>query len=82
MLYALEKSQGLNITQVHHTGFFSVIGTGFTQEEIDRQYDIGQAYLNLPIEEKGDPKHRCNFAEGNYYGYRVSAYPRTSLSLI
>jgi isopenicillin N synthase-like dioxygenase len=61
----------LTLDQVHHTGFFSIIGTGFTQEEVDRQYDIGQAYFNLPIEEKGDPKYRCDFASGNYYGYRA-----------
>ncbi|CAN9159449.1 unnamed protein product [Alternaria alternata] len=57
---------------VHHTGFFSVTGTGFTQEEIDRQYDIGQAYFNLPLEEKGDPEYRCDFANGNYFGYRAA----------
>ncbi|KAH7379628.1 2OG-Fe(II) oxygenase superfamily protein [Pyrenochaeta sp. MPI-SDFR-AT-0127] len=57
---------------VHHTGFFSVTGTGFTQEEMDRQYDIGQAYFNLSLEEKGDPKYRCDFAQGNYFGYRAA----------
>jgi isopenicillin N synthase-like dioxygenase len=57
--------------QVHHTGFFSVTGTGFTQEEVDRQYDIGQAYFDLPLQEKGDPKYRCDFAQGNYFGYRA-----------
>ncbi|KAF2846489.1 flavonol synthase [Plenodomus tracheiphilus IPT5] len=44
----------------------------FTQEEIDRQYDIGQAYFNLPLEEKGDAKYRCDFAQGNYFGYRAA----------
>ncbi|KAI4930083.1 hypothetical protein J4E85_004707 [Alternaria conjuncta] len=57
---------------VHHTGFFSVTGTGLTQEEIERQYDIGQAYFDLPLEEKGDPKYRCDFAKGNYFGYRAA----------
>ena len=57
--------------QVHHTGFFSGIGTGFTQDEVDRQYDIGQSYLNLQDEVKGDPKYRCDFANGNYFGYRA-----------
>lgn len=56
--------------KVHHTGFFSITGTGFTQEEVDRQYDIGQAYFDLPLEEKGDAKYRCDFAQGNYFGYR------------
>jgi isopenicillin N synthase-like dioxygenase len=57
---------------VHTTGFFSVIGTGLTQQEVDRQYDIGQAYFNLPLEEKGDPEYRCDFANGNYFGYRAA----------
>ncbi|CAI6334777.1 unnamed protein product [Periconia digitata] len=57
---------------VHETGFFSVIGTGFTQAEVDRQYDIGQAYFELPLEEKGNPKYRCDFAQGNYFGYRAA----------
>ena len=58
-------------SQVHKTGFFSVTGTGFTQEEVERQYDIGQSYFNLPLEEKGDPKYRCDFTQGNYFGYRA-----------
>ncbi|KAJ8116790.1 hypothetical protein OPT61_g1873 [Boeremia exigua] len=57
---------------VHTTGFFSVIGTGFTQQEVDRQYDIGQAYFNLPLEKKGDAAYRCDFANGNYFGYRAA----------
>jgi isopenicillin N synthase-like dioxygenase len=58
-------------SKVHNTGFFSIIGTGFTQEEVDRQYDIGSAYFNLPLEESGDPKYRCDFTKGNYFGYRA-----------
>ncbi|KAF2638546.1 2OG-Fe(II) oxygenase superfamily protein [Massarina eburnea CBS 473.64] len=57
---------------VHETGFFSITGTGFTQAEIERQYDIGQAYFELPLEEKGDAKYRCDFAQGNYFGYRAA----------
>ncbi|KAL5119165.1 hypothetical protein ACEQ8H_002872 [Pleosporales sp. CAS-2024a] len=57
---------------VHKTGFFSVVGTGFTPAEVDRQYDIGQAYFNLPLSDKGDPKYRCDFAQGNYFGYRAA----------
>ena len=56
---------------VHKTGFFSVTGTGFSQDEVERQYDIGQSYFNLPLEDKGDPKYRCDFAQGNYFGYRA-----------
>ena len=57
--------------QVHNTGFFSIIGTGLTQHEVERQYDIGQAYFELPLEVKGDPKYRCDFTKGNYFGYRA-----------
>ncbi|KAF2177269.1 hypothetical protein K469DRAFT_809610 [Zopfia rhizophila CBS 207.26] len=57
---------------VHKTGFFSITGTGFTQAEVERQYDIGQAYFNLPLEVKGDAKYRCDFGKGNYFGYRVA----------
>ncbi|KAF2003127.1 Clavaminate synthase-like protein [Amniculicola lignicola CBS 123094] len=56
---------------VHHAGFVSVTGTGFTQSEVDRQHDIGQAYFNLPLQEKGDAKYRCNFTQGNYFGYHA-----------
>ncbi|KAF2734835.1 2OG-Fe(II) oxygenase superfamily protein [Polyplosphaeria fusca] len=57
---------------VHNTGFFSVTGTGFTQGEVERQYDIGQAYFNLALEDKGNPSYRCDFAKGNYFGYRAA----------
>lgn len=52
-------------------GFFCVTGTGFTQKEVDRQYDIGQAYFDLPLEDKADLNFRCDFAKGNYFGYRA-----------
>jgi isopenicillin N synthase-like dioxygenase len=67
----LPQECNLTFFQVHYTGFFSVIGTGFTQKEVERQYDIGQSYLNLPLEEKGDPNYRCDFANGNYFGFRA-----------
>ncbi|KAF2103319.1 2OG-Fe(II) oxygenase superfamily protein [Rhizodiscina lignyota] len=56
---------------VHETGFFSVTGAGLTQEDIERQYDIGQAFFNLPVEEKNKPEYKCDFAQGNYFGYRA-----------
>ncbi|KAF2093832.1 2OG-Fe(II) oxygenase superfamily protein [Rhizodiscina lignyota] len=57
---------------VHNTGFFSVIGTGFTEEEIQRQYDIAQAFYDLPLEERDRPGLRCDFGKGNYFGYRAA----------
>ncbi|KUI53077.1 hypothetical protein VP1G_00311 [Cytospora mali] len=56
--------------KVHNTGFFSVTGTGLTDEEIQRQYDIGQAFFAIPHEEKAQPHYKCDFANGNYFGYR------------
>lgn len=57
--------------QVHHTGFFSVTGTGFTEDEVQRQYEIGQAFFDLPDEERDKPGLRCDFGKGNYFGYRA-----------
>jgi len=56
---------------VQTTGFFSVIGTGFTDEEVTRQYDIGQAFFDSPLEEKNKPELTCDFSKGNYFGYRA-----------
>lgn len=63
----------LTCYKVHETGFFSIIGTGLTDKEIQRQYDIGQAFFELPAEEKGKPEYRCNFDVGNYFGYRAAS---------
>ena len=65
------------MVQVHETGFFSLINTGFSEEEVQRQYDIGQGFFNLPVEDKGQPQYRCDFTKGNYFGYRaVRGYPK------
>ncbi|KAK1517846.1 2OG-Fe(II)oxygenase superfamily protein [Colletotrichum costaricense] len=55
---------------VHETGFFSLINTGFTPEEVQRQYDIGQGFFNLDAEDKARPGNTCDFSKGNYFGYR------------
>ncbi|TVY92558.1 UPF0676 protein [Lachnellula willkommii] len=57
---------------VETTGFFSVTGTGFTDEEVTRQYSIGQAFMNLPKDIKDKPELRCDFGKGNYFGYRAA----------
>ncbi|KAH7320676.1 flavonol synthase [Stachybotrys elegans] len=56
---------------IHDTGFFSLINTGFTPAEVQQQYDIGQAYFSLPPEDKGRAEFRCDFGQGNYFGYRA-----------
>ncbi|KAK8005771.1 hypothetical protein PG990_011808 [Apiospora arundinis] len=55
---------------IHNTGFFSVVGTGISSEEVQRQYDIAQAFFQLPHEAKAKPEYKCDFANGNYFGYR------------
>ncbi|TQN65546.1 UPF0676 protein [Colletotrichum shisoi] len=60
----------LSLPQVHETGFFGLINTGFTPEEVQRQYDIGQGFFRLPVEDKARPGNTCDFAKGNYFGYR------------
>jgi isopenicillin N synthase-like dioxygenase len=55
---------------VHRDGFFAVTGTGLAESEIKRQYEIGQAFFNLPMEVKGAPQYRCDFGAGNYFGFR------------
>lgn len=57
--------------QVQSTGFFSVTGTGFTEEEVERQFSLGQAFLSRPAEEKNKPELRCDFGKGNYFGYQA-----------
>ncbi|PWY73649.1 Clavaminate synthase-like protein [Aspergillus heteromorphus CBS 117.55] len=47
----------------HGVGFF-----GPTQDQISRQYAIGQAFYALPFSEQ--LKHRAPLEEGNYNGYR------------
>ncbi len=38
---------------------------------MQRQYDIGQAFFDLPVDKKNLPEYRCDFANGNFFGYRA-----------
>ncbi len=49
-------------------GFWIVTGTGFTEEEIERQFAIGQAFYDQPLEERNSNK--ADLANGGYFGYR------------
>ncbi len=53
---------------VHHIGVFYAINFGFTQDEVDEQFSIGQELFKLPLEEK--MKHTADVAQGSYNGYR------------
>lgn len=57
---ALFEKKRLTVVQI--TGF------GLSQDEIDRQFAIGQSIFDLPTEEK--IKHRADLEHGNYNGYR------------
>ena len=57
-------------------GFWVVTGTGFTEEEIEHQFAIGQAFYNLPLEERN--LNRCDLANGGYFGYRGVSRHRDS----
>ncbi|GAA5973012.1 hypothetical protein JCM11641_000363 [Rhodosporidiobolus odoratus] len=53
---------------VNEVGFWFVENTGISDEEVVRQLSIGNAFLDLPLEEKR--QHPCNFKEGNFFGFR------------
>lgn len=55
-------------------GFWIVTNTGFTQEEIDHQFALGQTFFEQGLEEKKSVP--CDFENGGYFGYRA-AYERT-----
>ncbi|PSR92048.1 2OG-Fe(II) oxygenase superfamily protein [Coniella lustricola] len=56
------------IEAIRTKGFFYVIGHGIPQERIDRQYSLGNAFYNLPGEEK--LKYIADLENGGYTGYR------------
>lgn len=66
---------------VQTTGFFSVVGTGFTDEEVTRQFAIGQEFFNQPLETKNKPELRCDFGIGNYFGYRAVSSVKGKLDI-
>lgn len=56
---------------VTKVGFWVVINTGIDDERVLRQFSFGNTFFKEPLEEKR--KHPCNFAEGEYFGYRENA---------
>ncbi|PSN65050.1 gibberellin 2-oxidase [Corynespora cassiicola Philippines] len=52
-------------------GFWVVTNTGIDDERVLRQFGIGNSFFREPLEEKR--KHPCNFAEGEYFGYRENS---------
>lgn len=56
------------IEAVRTKGFFYVINFGIPQEAVDRQFALGQAFYELPLEEK--LKYVPDLENGDYNGYR------------
>lgn len=55
---------------VNKDGFWAVVGTGVSQEDIDRQFSLGRHFFeNYTEEEK--LAHECQFEKGDYFGYKV-----------
>ncbi|KAF5347205.1 hypothetical protein D9758_011097 [Tetrapyrgos nigripes] len=53
---------------VRHWGFWTIVGSGISQEQIDRQLSIANTFFKLPLEEKR--KVRADVSVGNNFGYR------------
>lgn len=56
---------------VTKVGFWVVTNTGIDDEKVLQQFSIGNTFFKEPLEEKR--KHPCNFAEGEYFGYRENS---------
>lgn len=56
------------IEAIRTKGFFYVTHFGVSQEAVDRQFALGQAFYALPVEEK--LKYEPDLEAGDYNGYR------------
>ncbi|CCE72894.1 Piso0_000496 [Millerozyma farinosa CBS 7064] len=55
---------------VENDGFWAVVGTGITQEEMNRVYSLGNFFfMNYTEEQKR--VQEVDFEHGNYFGYKV-----------
>ncbi|KAJ5388154.1 hypothetical protein N7509_010695 [Penicillium cosmopolitanum] len=53
---------------VTRVGFWVVVGHGLGDDQVLRQFSIGNAFFKESLDEKRS--FPCNFAEGEYFGYR------------
>ena len=60
------------IEAIRTKGFFYVTHFGVSQEAVDRQFALGQAFYGLPLEEK--LKYEPDLAAGDYNGYRPAGH--------
>lgn len=56
------------IEAIRTKGFFYVTNYGISQEKVDRQFALGSAFYDLPLEEK--LKYQPDLDSGDYNGYR------------
>lgn len=56
---------------VTRVGFWSVVNTGIDDDRVLRQFSFGNAFFEEPLKEKR--RFPCNFAEGEYFGYRENS---------
>ncbi|TAQ86450.1 hypothetical protein B7494_g5224 [Chlorociboria aeruginascens] len=56
---------------VTKVGFWVVVNTGIDDEQVLRQFSIGNAFFKEPLEEKRTVP--CNFPRGEYFGYRENS---------
>lgn len=56
------------IEAIRTKGFFYVTNFGIAQERVDQQFSLGQAFYELPLEEK--EKYTPDLENGDYNGYR------------
>lgn len=63
-----EKLAAQVLNFIDKNGFFYVKGHGLTDEQIRRQYALGQAFFELPEEER--LKYIANTAVGDFRGYK------------
>lgn len=53
---------------ITRVGFWVVTGSGIDDERVLRQFSIGNTFFKHSLDEKR--RFPCNFAEGEYFGYR------------
>ncbi|KAI1205558.1 putative 1-aminocyclopropane-1-carboxylate oxidase [Annulohypoxylon truncatum] len=53
---------------INKNGFFYVVGHGFSDEQVRRQYALCEAFFQLPLEEK--LRYACDTAKGDFRGYK------------
>lgn len=53
---------------IQNIGFFYIVNFGLNQDQVDRQFAIGKAVFELPVEEK--LRYRADLENGGYNGYK------------